>query len=399
MLSQLYGELWKAFIRPPRDEYLDEELGATKFKLVRDGKTFMRTDFEVINGRGERLQCSHYEPIDRCNLPRLPCVIYLHGNCSSRIEAHCALATLLPLNITVVGFDFAGSGRSEGEYVTLGWNEEDDLRSVVDYLRENRRVSHLGLWGRSMGAVAALRYASTDALILGMVCDSPFSNLRQLAEEVASNCVWLPHTRVSKFLMGPALYWVKNKIKEKCGLDIDKLDVVDTVKDSSVPVMLIAGIDDTFVRSHHARILFEHYKHSEKWFVEVEGDHNSQRSPRIMDTIGRFFYDHLFCSLIFPQDEQLWRILPSTIFRGDEREYNERSLLMNYISSGASSPSLSAPDFYLAADTAMIPALQEPTLRVPGQMVAPPMRPPVRTTSQLPGAETAAAQAVEDQPK
>eukprot|EP01054_Gregarina_sp_Poly1_P000118 Gregarina_sp_Poly_1__117@NODE_1026_length_5316_cov_53_860735_g264_i1_p2_GENE_NODE_1026_length_5316_cov_53_860735_g264_i1NODE_1026_length_5316_cov_53_860735_g264_i1_p2_ORF_typecomplete_len270_score36_16Hydrolase_4/PF12146_8/2e22Peptidase_S15/PF02129_18/2_1e17DUF818/PF05677_12/8_3e12DUF1100/PF06500_11/1_2e11Abhydrolase_1/PF00561_20/2_3e11Peptidase_S9/PF00326_21/5_5e11Acyl_transf_2/PF02273_15/8_8e10Abhydrolase_6/PF12697_7/4_1e09DLH/PF01738_18/1_6e07BAAT_C/PF08840_11/2_6e06DUF1057/PF06342_12/5_7e06A len=259
--QEFYNDLWKAIIRPPRDEYTDDELGAAKFKLSRDGKAFMRTDFEVLNEKGETLMCSHYEPVERREKELLPCVIYLHGNCSSRIEAHCALSTLLPLNITVVGFDFSGSGRSDGEYVTLGWNEEHDLKAVVDYLRESRRVSSLGLWGRSMGAVAALRYASKDALVLGMVCDSPFSNLRELAEELASDFVRIPLPRV---LVSAALNMVRNTIKAKCGLDIDKLDVVETAKSTNVPVMFITGLEDIFVRSHHAQVLYTNYNHPEK---------------------------------------------------------------------------------------------------------------------------------------
>ena len=45
------------------------------------------------------------------------------------------LNILLPLNITVFTFDFSGCGMSEGEYISLGWYEKDDLKVVIDYLR------------------------------------------------------------------------------------------------------------------------------------------------------------------------------------------------------------------------------------------------------------------------
>ena len=62
------------------------------------------------------LRCSHFEPIaaERA-AERLPCVVYLHGNCSSRLEALSTLPVLLPFNITVFSLDFAGSGLSDGE--------------------------------------------------------------------------------------------------------------------------------------------------------------------------------------------------------------------------------------------------------------------------------------------
>lgn len=42
---------------------------------------------------------------------------------------------------------------SEGEYISLGWHEIDDVEIVVKYLRNTGKISNIGLWGRSMGAV------------------------------------------------------------------------------------------------------------------------------------------------------------------------------------------------------------------------------------------------------
>jgi alpha/beta superfamily hydrolase len=43
---------------------------------------------------------------------------------------------LLPMNITVFTFDFSGCGMSEGEFISLGWNERDDLEAVIKHMRE-----------------------------------------------------------------------------------------------------------------------------------------------------------------------------------------------------------------------------------------------------------------------
>lgn len=62
-----------------------------------------------------------------------------------------------------------GSGLSEGQWVTLGAHEVDDVDVVVHHLRGTGQVSTLGLWGRSMGAVTALLYSQRDPSIAGMV--------------------------------------------------------------------------------------------------------------------------------------------------------------------------------------------------------------------------------------
>jgi pimeloyl-ACP methyl ester carboxylesterase len=108
----------------------------------------------------------------------MPCVIYMHGNSSSRLEALESVPYLLPSNITLMCFDFAGCGLSEGEYISLGWWEREDLGIIIEYLRKERRVSTIGLWGRSMGAVTSLLYGDRDPSIAGMVLDSPFADMK-----------------------------------------------------------------------------------------------------------------------------------------------------------------------------------------------------------------------------
>ena len=50
----------------------------------------------------------------------LPCMIYMHGNASCRLEALPQLSLCLSLGVTLCALDFAGSGLSDGEYVSLG---------------------------------------------------------------------------------------------------------------------------------------------------------------------------------------------------------------------------------------------------------------------------------------
>jgi pimeloyl-ACP methyl ester carboxylesterase len=91
------------------------------------------------------------------------------------LDCYEVVEKFLPLDFSVFAFDFSGSGRSEGEYVSLGFYESEDLRAVVDFLRLSEMASKIVLWGRSMGAASILRYASTDPNITCVVLDSPFS--------------------------------------------------------------------------------------------------------------------------------------------------------------------------------------------------------------------------------
>jgi alpha/beta superfamily hydrolase len=100
------------------------------------GKNYKRTDFTIINPRDHKLHCSFWEPYDEeREYERLPCVVYLHGNSSSRAEALSEAKYLLPMNVCLLAFDFSGCGKSEGEYISLGWYERDDVECVIQFLR------------------------------------------------------------------------------------------------------------------------------------------------------------------------------------------------------------------------------------------------------------------------
>lgn len=126
-------------------------------RFVLEDQVFQRKDLELVGSNGNKLQCSHFAPAgwpwseDEDECPKLPCVIYGHGNSGCRAEGNEAVFCLLNENITVFTLDFAGSGQSEGEYITLGETEAQDLKACVEYLHSRGHVSLIGLWGRSMG--------------------------------------------------------------------------------------------------------------------------------------------------------------------------------------------------------------------------------------------------------
>ncbi|KAG8373023.1 hypothetical protein BUALT_Bualt12G0127800 [Buddleja alternifolia] len=170
-------------------------------------------------------------------------------------DASEAAIILLPLNITVFTLDFSGSGLSGGEHVTLSWNEKDDLKAVVDYLRADGNVSLIGLWGRSMGAVTSLMYGAEDPSIAGMVLDSPFSDLVDLMMELVDTY----KIRLPKFTVKFAIQYMRRAIQKKAKFDITDLNAVKVAKSSFVPVLFGHAIDDDFIQPHHSDRIFDAY--------------------------------------------------------------------------------------------------------------------------------------------
>jgi hypothetical protein len=127
LIKDSYSALVNAIIRPPRSIYNVGQLGPTQFRFC--GRTIKRTDFTLLNDRNLKFCCSMWEPVDSDRpSPILPCVVYMHGNSSSRLEGLSSLSVVLTLGATLFSFDFCGSGLSDGEYVSLGSFEKDDLQ-------------------------------------------------------------------------------------------------------------------------------------------------------------------------------------------------------------------------------------------------------------------------------
>ena len=282
-----YESLWKAIIRPPRDDYEEEELGSPVFTIEK--RHYIRKDFELLNFQGYLIKVSMIEP-DIRERPQeiMPCVIYLHANASSRIEGLHIRRFLLKRNINLCVFDFQGSGMSEGDYISLGYHEKNQVKNIVDFVEKYPGVGKIGLWGRSMGAATSLIYTSMDKRIKATVADSPFCDFRKLAKEMVLNQVKIPG-----FLVEGALSIIGKSVKNRNGMDINEIKAIEAVKKSEVPVIFIHASDDELVPYHHSEDLFKNYKGKDKILKTVNGGHNGRRPPSLMEYVGDFFAIHL----------------------------------------------------------------------------------------------------------
>ena len=211
--------------------------------------------------------------------------MYLHGNCSSRLEALPIVDLMTVRGISVFCFDFAGCGLSEGEYVSLGWHERDDLELVIEYLRK-LGFKQIGLWGRSMGAVTALMYSERDLSLTALVLDSPFSDLKTLVKDLA-------HSHVPSFLLKPALKLISSSIKKRAHFDLSAVNPYAHVDHCFVPALFGVALNDLLVSpAHHGELLFHKYA-GEKVLIKFSGGHNDNRPEAFMEQAAEFLREKI----------------------------------------------------------------------------------------------------------
>ena len=283
-----YESLWKYIIRPPRDNYFEDLLGPKTF--IYRGKVYQRKDYDLISSMGYTMKCSFVEPqISYRPSDEMPLILYLHGNCSSRLEGMRMTEELLKRDINLFLIDFPGCGLSGGDYISLGFHEKDDVKIIIDFIETIPGVGNIGIWGRSMGAATTMLYAHKDPRVKAICVDSPFADFKRLAKELTLSYVNLPN-----FIFETIISFIRNTIKKKNGLDINLLKPIEAAKKTYQPIMIIHANNDELIGYKHSSDLFEVYKGPKSIRLLQKGGHNSRRPDKIIKQIGGFFNKYLF---------------------------------------------------------------------------------------------------------
>ena len=282
-----YESLWKFIIRPPRGIYNEIDLGPKVFNR-RNSKIYTRTDYTILSKRGFLLKASFFQQELYSRKPFImPVIIYLHGNSSSRMEGKKLVEFLFDYDINTFIFDFAGCGLSEGDYISLGYHEKNDLETIIDFVEKLPGVGNIGLWGRSMGAATILLYTHSDSRIKAICVDSSFADFSVLAQNLVYSYMKIPG-----FIVKGALIFIRKTILNQNDFDIDELKPILFCSKSFVPAFFIHALADELIPLDHTLQLYEAYA-GEKSINIVEGGHNSSRQLHIIRTVVKFFTQYL----------------------------------------------------------------------------------------------------------
>ena len=113
LFSTSYDDLIQSIIRPLRIDYQIKDLRATQFSVndtnTTDEILYNRLDFQLLNPYKRRLECSFWSSSSNASMEK-PCIVYAHGNSSSRLESLSILDQVLHNGYSFFAFDFAGAG-------------------------------------------------------------------------------------------------------------------------------------------------------------------------------------------------------------------------------------------------------------------------------------------------
>lgn len=274
--------IWQEFIHPKRNTFTPDQLGPTTRRIDAD-TVFDRFDGAVRNTRTNLLHYNFFRLREspKYHHPKQTCLIYLHSHGGNRIEGFNLIryAGLLGLNICF--FDFACHGMSEGTYCSLGFRESEDCEAVVQELMKVHFQEKFVLWGRSMGANAAIVYATRHRSNLDyLILDSPFSSVDQIIRDYGARFV-----KVGEYVAVIMFDMVKDEINYKTGCDLANFRPIDFCTHLEVPCVFMVGKDDDLVLPERVDEMFRSYKSVQRHLILIEGTHSSARSSLDLDRI------------------------------------------------------------------------------------------------------------------
>ena len=191
-------------------------------------------------------------------------VLLLHGFGCRRQQMLIYADFLNRAGYSTLLFDFRHMGDSEGDQVTLGHYEQEDVMAAVRYLgtRPDAEVGRLGVLGVSMGAAVAILAAAKLPQIKAVIADSPYESAAKVVEEGFTRVTGLPAFPCAPITV-QIIRW-RLRISEG---DIAPKNQIAAI--SPRPVLLIHGMADSLPSPSNSETLFAAARDpKELWLLE-----------------------------------------------------------------------------------------------------------------------------------
>lgn len=139
--------------------------------------------------------------------------------------------------------DARGQGKSEGDYIGMGWHDRLDVVSwIVDIVQKDPNAE-IVLYGVSMGGATVMMVSGENLP----------SNVKAIVEDCGYTSVWDEFSYQLKEIFNlpefPVLYFSSAVTKLKAGYTLGEASAIKQVEKSKTPMMFIHGDSDTFVPS------------------------------------------------------------------------------------------------------------------------------------------------------
>lgn len=219
--------------------------------------------------------------------PAQPAVVIVHGvgdSLESFVDHGLEFAAR---GHTVLLLDTRGHGGSEGDRITLGAREREDVRAAMDRLRRDGMAeSGLLLIGHSMGGVAVLRAAAGQPDVRAVIVEAPYDTFRETIARHAAVFYHLPRWVPLIPLSIALAEW-------RAGFDADEVDAMAAASQARGALLAIADGADVRMPEAVVRRVFDAHPGPKRMWVAPDAGHvGASLHPDYWPTVTTFLVEN-----------------------------------------------------------------------------------------------------------
>ncbi|MBQ6589293.1 MAG: alpha/beta hydrolase [Butyrivibrio sp.] len=165
--------------------------------------------------------------------------------------------------------DLRGFGQSEGDYIGYGYDDRLDIIEWINWIVKRDPEAKILIHGMSMGSATTLMTTGEHLPrnVKAAIADSAYATLReQFAHTYKQFKGSVVPTPIALFLARVIIYL-------KAGYDINEVNPIEAVKNSTTPTLFIHGDDDTFIDPHMCSRLYEAAKCPKQYCMILGAGH------------------------------------------------------------------------------------------------------------------------------
>ncbi len=167
-----------------------------------------------------------------------PGIVIAHGRGTMRSFGLPYARPLYEAGFQALFIDLRHFGESQGAFSSIGYHERHDIKAAVDLLVKEKKASSVGVFGFSMGAVAAILAMAEDHRIQAGIFEGPFMDLKSIISYHSRKDYKLASSMFSLIL------WLFSKRSQVPVEKLSPRSVIGSI--APRPIFIIHGMQDDF---------------------------------------------------------------------------------------------------------------------------------------------------------
>ncbi|NFI55381.1 alpha/beta hydrolase [Clostridium botulinum] len=212
-------------------------------------------------------------------------VIAVHGYTGEGLRMGSRAKKFYDMGYNIIIPDLRGHGRSEGNYIGMGWHDRKDILKWIDITIKEDECSEIILYGISMGASTVMMTAGENLQ----------QNVKLIIEDCGYTSVWDEFSYQLKCMYKlptfPIMHMASIITKIRAGYSFTEASALNQIKKCKLPILFIHGDKDSFVPyCMHDKVYNEANCFKEKLVIKEAGHCKGDKvNPELYwDTIKNF---------------------------------------------------------------------------------------------------------------